>query len=52
LKIRFINVVDPLRLQDDTEHPHGLSHRDFDMLFTDDKPSSSPPTATRGSSTG
>ena len=38
LKIRFINVVDLMRLQDDTEHPHGLSHRDFDTLFTSDKP--------------
>ena len=38
LKIRFINVVDLMRLQDDSEHPHGLSHRDFDTLFTIDKP--------------
>ena len=38
LKIRFLNVVDLMRLQDDTEHPHGLSHRDFDTLFTTDKP--------------
>ncbi len=38
LKIRFINVVDLMRLQDSTEHPHGLSHRDFDTLFTTDKP--------------
>ena len=38
MKIRFINVVDLMRLQDDTEHPHGLSHRDFDTLFTTDKP--------------
>jgi len=38
LKIRFINVVDLYRLQPDTEHPHGLSDRDFDSLFTKDKP--------------
>ena len=33
LKIRFINVVDLYRLEPDTEHPHGLSDRDFDSLF-------------------
>ena len=38
LKVRFVNVVDLMRLQDDTEHPHGLSDRDFDMIFTRDKP--------------
>lgn len=38
LKIRFINVVDLLRLQASTEHPHGLTHADFDGLFTKDKP--------------
>jgi len=38
LKIRFVNVVDLYRLQPDTEHPHGLSARDFDSLFTRDKP--------------
>ncbi|WP_104062027.1 phosphoketolase [Arthrobacter sp. 4R501] len=38
LKIRVVNVVDLMRLQDDTEHPHGLSGRDFDALFTTDKP--------------
>jgi xylulose-5-phosphate/fructose-6-phosphate phosphoketolase len=38
LKIRFVNVVDLYRLQPDTEHPHGLSDRDFDSLFTSDKP--------------
>ncbi|TKR55295.1 phosphoketolase family protein [Allopusillimonas ginsengisoli] len=38
LKIRFVNVVDLYRLQPDTEHPHGLSHADFDSLFTRDKP--------------
>ena len=38
LKIRFVNVVDLFRLQPDCEHPHGLSDRDFDSLFTRDKP--------------
>ncbi len=38
LKIRVINVVDLMRLQADTQHPHGLSDRDYDMLFTQDKP--------------
>lgn len=38
LKIRFINVVDLFKLQPDTEHPHGMSDRDFDSLFTIDKP--------------
>ncbi len=38
LKIRFVNVVDLMRLQDDSEHPHGLSARDFDTVFTCDKP--------------
>ena len=38
LKIRFINVVDLYRLVPSTEHPHGLSDRDFDGLFTKDKP--------------
>jgi xylulose-5-phosphate/fructose-6-phosphate phosphoketolase len=38
LKIRFLNVVDLFRLQPDTEHPHGLSDRDFDSLSTLDKP--------------
>jgi xylulose-5-phosphate/fructose-6-phosphate phosphoketolase len=38
LKIRFINVIDLFKLQPDTEHPHGLSDRDFDSLFTTDKP--------------
>jgi xylulose-5-phosphate/fructose-6-phosphate phosphoketolase len=38
LKLRFVNVVDLYRLQPDTEHPHGLSDRDFDSLFTKDKP--------------
>ena len=38
LKIRVVNVVDLMRLQDDREHPHGLSSADFDALFTKDKP--------------
>ena len=38
VKVRFINVVDLMRLQPDTEHPHGLPDRDFDALFTTDKP--------------
>jgi len=38
LKIRFINVVDLFRMQSEGEHPHGLSDRDFDSLFTIDKP--------------
>jgi xylulose-5-phosphate/fructose-6-phosphate phosphoketolase len=38
LKIRVINVVDLMTLQPETEHPHGLSDRDFDLLFTKDKP--------------
>jgi xylulose-5-phosphate/fructose-6-phosphate phosphoketolase len=38
VKVRFINVVDLMRLEPDTEHPHGLSSRDFDALFTTDKP--------------
>jgi len=38
LKIRFVNVVDLYRLVPSSEHPHGLSDRDFDSLFTEDKP--------------
>jgi xylulose-5-phosphate/fructose-6-phosphate phosphoketolase len=38
LKIRVINVVDLMTIQPRTEHPHGLSDRDFDALFTKDKP--------------
>ena len=38
LRIRFVNVVDLMRLQDEHEHPHGLSARDFDTVFTRDKP--------------
>jgi len=38
LKIRFVNVVDLYKLMPSTEHPHGLSDRDFDSIFTVDKP--------------
>src|SRR5881394_1041152 len=38
LRIRVVNVVDLMRLQPDSEHPHGLSDRDFDSLFTQDRP--------------
>ena len=38
LKIRVINVVDLMKLEPDTEHPHGLSDQEFDALFTKDKP--------------
>ncbi len=38
LKIRVVNVVDLMKLQPETEHPHGLNDKDFDALFTTDKP--------------
>ena len=38
LKVRVVNVVDLMRLKDASEHPHGLSARDFDGIFTTDKP--------------
>ena len=38
LKIRFVNVIDLFKLTPSSEHPHGLSDRDFDSLFTADKP--------------
>ena len=38
LKIRVVNVVDLMTLQPPSEHPHGLADRDFDALFTVDKP--------------
>ncbi len=38
LRIRVVNVVDLMRLQDEREHPHGLSDADFDSLFTKDRP--------------
>ncbi|MEM7714108.1 MAG: phosphoketolase family protein [Cyanobacteria bacterium P01_A01_bin.68] len=38
LKIRVVNVVDLMTLQPENEHPHGLSDKDFDSIFTTDKP--------------
>jgi xylulose-5-phosphate/fructose-6-phosphate phosphoketolase len=38
LKVRVVNVVDLMRLQPDTEHPHGLSDAEFDSLFTRSRP--------------
>ena len=38
LRVRFVNVVDLMRLQPQNEHPHGLSDREFDSLFTTDRP--------------
>ena len=38
LKIRVINIVDLMALQPQSEHPHGLRDKDFDILFTRDKP--------------
>jgi xylulose-5-phosphate/fructose-6-phosphate phosphoketolase len=38
LKVRFVNVVDLMRLQDEREHPHGMPEGEFDALFTTDKP--------------
>ena len=38
LRIRVVNVVDLMKLQPESEHPHGLSDRDFNELFTTDKP--------------
>ncbi len=38
LKIRVVNVVDLMKLQPHTEHPHGLTDQDFDSLFTKNKP--------------
>jgi xylulose-5-phosphate/fructose-6-phosphate phosphoketolase len=38
LRVRVVNVVDLMRLQPDTEHPHGLSDREFDAIFTPDRP--------------
>jgi len=38
LKIRVVNIVNLMKLQPQTEHPHGLSDRDFDAIFTQDKP--------------
>jgi xylulose-5-phosphate/fructose-6-phosphate phosphoketolase len=38
LKVRVVNIVDLMRLQPDTEHPHGLPDPEFDAIFTTDKP--------------
>ncbi|MEU5266596.1 phosphoketolase family protein [Amycolatopsis sp. NPDC021455] len=38
LAVRVVNVVDLMRLQPESEHPHGLSDREFDALFTPDRP--------------
>src|SRR5208283_2989717 len=38
LRVRVVNVVDLMRLQPDSEHPHGLPDKEFDALFTADKP--------------
>ena len=46
--MRVVNVVDLMRLQPESEHPHGLSDAEFDALFTATGRSSSPTTATRG----
>ena len=36
--MRLVNVVDLMRLESETEHPHGLSDAEFDTLFTRDRP--------------
>jgi xylulose-5-phosphate/fructose-6-phosphate phosphoketolase len=38
LKVRVVNVVNLMKLQPQSEHPHGLSDKEFDTLFTTDKP--------------
>lgn len=38
LKIRFVNVVDLMKIQSESLHPHGLSDKDYDMIFKKDKP--------------
>jgi xylulose-5-phosphate/fructose-6-phosphate phosphoketolase len=38
LKVRVVNVVNLMKLQPQSEHPHGLSDKEFDVLFTTDKP--------------
>jgi len=38
LKIRVVNVVDLMRLQPESEHPHGMTDREFDTMFTVDRP--------------
>jgi phosphoketolase len=37
LKVRVVNVVDLMRLQPESEHPHGMSDAEFDALFTTDR---------------
>jgi xylulose-5-phosphate/fructose-6-phosphate phosphoketolase len=38
LKVRVVNVVDPMRLQSESEHPHGLPETEYDAIFTTDRP--------------
>lgn len=38
LRVRFVNVVDLMKIQSESLHPHGLSDKDYDMIFTTDKP--------------
>lgn len=38
LKVRFVNVIDLMKLESDKQHPHGLSDDDYDRIFTKDKP--------------
>ena len=38
LRVRVVNVVDLMRLEPDTEHPHGLPDHEFDALFTTSRP--------------
>ena len=38
LRVRVVNVVDLMRLQPDSEHPHGMTDREFDTMFTTDRP--------------
>ena len=47
LRVRVVNVVDLMRLQPESEHPHGLSDHEFDALFTTSRPVVLPTTDTR-----
>jgi xylulose-5-phosphate/fructose-6-phosphate phosphoketolase len=38
VKVRFVNVIDLFKLVPNTEHPHGMTDREFEALFTPDKP--------------
>ena len=38
IRVRVVNVIDLMKLQTESEHPHGLSDVDFDQLFTVDRP--------------